>query len=104
MNDSIEYELTNWEPREVWRCQGACGKYRHRRAIKGILPAVCCGVPAKPIDRYQQPTVQQVDEVIASLEPTDPILESALVQMQASALLGPEPVEDSGKGAQKSWY
>jgi hypothetical protein len=56
MMDSIEYEILNWEPREVWKCQGACGKFRHRRALKGILPAVCCGVPARLWDRYQMPT------------------------------------------------
>ena len=55
MQDSIEYEIVNWEPREVWKCQGQCGKFRHRRAVKGILPAVCCGVPAKLMDRYEQP-------------------------------------------------
>ncbi len=55
MADSIEYELVNWEPREVWRCQGACRKFRHRRALPGIRPAVCCGVPAKLFDRYQMP-------------------------------------------------
>jgi predicted metal-binding protein len=54
-NDSIEYEIVNWEKREVWKCQGECKKYRHRRALPGILSAVCCGVPAKLIDRYEQP-------------------------------------------------
>ena len=98
-NDSIEYEILNWEPREVWRCQGACGKYRHRRRIKGILPAVCCGVPAKLIDRYQQPTSFEVNQVIESLEPKDEGIELAMAQMQAAALLGPEPTEDSGEDA-----
>lgn len=65
MVDSIEYEIVNWEPREVWKCQGTCGKYRHRRAVKGILPAVCCGVPAKLIDRYQQPVPFTVSEPLS---------------------------------------
>ena len=98
-NDSIEYEILNWEPREVWRCLGACGKYRHRKNVKGILPAVCCGVPAKLIDRYQQPTSFEVNQVIESLEPKDEGIELAMAQMQAAALLGPEPTEDSGEDA-----
>jgi hypothetical protein len=56
MMDSIEYELVNWEAREVWKCQGKCCRYRHRRAVKGTLTAICCGVEAKLVDRYQQPT------------------------------------------------
>lgn len=66
MVDSIEYELVNWEPREVWKCQGECKKYRHRRALPGILPAVCCGVPAKLVDRYQQPKQFMVSEPLQS--------------------------------------
>lgn len=64
MMDSIEYEMVNWEPREVWKCQGECGRYRHRKSIKGILPAVCCGVPAKWIDRYEQPIPITVSELL----------------------------------------
>jgi predicted metal-binding protein len=103
MNDSIEYELLNWEPREVWRCQGGCGKYRHRRVVKGILPAVCCGVPAKLIDRYQQPTSFEVNQVIESLEskdaPKDEELELAMARMQAASLFFPEPTEGSEEDA-----
>ena len=102
MVDSIEYELVNWSPREVWKCQGACKKYRHRNAVKGILPAVCCGVPAKLIDRYSQPTSFEVNQVIESLEPKgapkDKVLDSAMAQMQAAALLAPQPTENSQKG------
>lgn len=103
MLDFIEYELVNWEPREVWRCQGACGKYRHRATVKGILPAVCCGVPAKLIDRYQQPTSFEVNQVIESLEPKDApkdeVLELAMARMQAASLFFPEPSQKSDKGA-----
>lgn len=106
MVDSIEYELVNWEPREVWKCQGACKKYRHRQAVKGILPAICCGVPAKLIDRYRQPRKFEVDAVIASLEPEKPakdeVLELVMAQMQAASLLFPEPTQKSQKDAEKS--
>jgi hypothetical protein len=98
MLDSIEYELVNWEAREVWRCQGGCGKYRHRNAVKGILPAVCCGVPAKLIDRYQQPTSFEVNQVIESLEPKDEGIELVMAQMQAASLFFPEPSQKSEKG------
>jgi hypothetical protein len=54
MVDSIEYELVNWEAREVWKCS-KCGRYRHRKAVFGIMPALCCSQPATLIDRYQQP-------------------------------------------------
>ena len=64
MVDSIEYELVNWEKREVWKCQGDCKKFRHRRVLKGILPAVCCGVPAKLIDRYEQPRPYVIEQVL----------------------------------------
>ena len=90
MIDSIEYELVNWEPREVWKCQGGCGKYRHRNAVKGILPAVCCGVAAKLIDRYRQPTSFEVNQVIESLEPKDEGIELVMARMQAAALLFPQ--------------
>jgi hypothetical protein len=66
MMDSIEYELVNWERREVWRCQGQCGRYRHRKEVKGILAAVCCGVPAKRIDGYSQPIPITVSERLSS--------------------------------------
>ena len=66
--DSIEYEILNWEPREVWQCQGECKKYRHRRTLKGILPAVCCGVPAKLIDRYEQPIPFTVSEPLPAAD------------------------------------
>ena len=68
MNDSIEYELVNWEAREVWKCQGSCGRWRHRKVVKGILPAVCCGVPAKLIDHYQQPVAFTVSEPLPSAD------------------------------------
>jgi hypothetical protein len=64
--DFIEYELVNWEAREVWKCQGQCGKYRHRREVKGTLTAICCGVPAKLVDRYKQPTPFTVSEPLTS--------------------------------------
>ena len=105
MNDSIEYELMNWEPREVWKCQGGCGKYRHRSAVKGILPAVCCGVPAKLIDRYRQPTSLEVNQVIESLEPNrvqkDEGIELVMAQMQAAALLFPQSTEQLDQSAYK---
>ena len=105
MNDSIEYELVNWEPREVWKCQGACQKFRHRRAVKGILPAVCCGVPAKLIDRYRQPTSLEVNQVIESLEPNrvqkDEGIELVMAQMQAAALLFPQSTEQLDQSAYK---
>ena len=99
MNDSIEYELMNWEPREVWKCQGGCGKYRHRNAVKGILPAVCCGVAAKLIDRYRQPTSFEVNQVIESLEPKDEGIELDMARMQAAALLFPQSSEEPDKDA-----
>lgn len=99
MLDSIEYELVNWEPREVWHCQGGCGKYRHRIAVKGIRPAVCCGVPAKLIDRYQQPTSFEVNQVIESLEPKDEGIELVMAQMQAASLFFPEPSQKPDKDA-----
>lgn len=86
MNDSIEFELVNWEPREVWKCQGQCARYRHRKVVKGIQPAVCCGVPAKLIDRYKQPIA-----ILGASELPDETLESVMAQMQAAALLAPEP-------------
>ena len=99
MFDSIEYELVNWEPREVWKCQGGCGKYRHRNAVKGILPAVCCGVAAKLIDRYRQPTSFEVNQVIESLEPKDEGIELVMARMQAAALLFPQSSEEPDQDA-----
>jgi hypothetical protein len=102
MVDSIEYEILNWQPREVWKCQGACAKYRHRRVVKGILPAVCCGVPAKLIDRYQQPTAFQVEQAIATLDPEpvqDEALELVMARMQAASLFFPEPSQKPEKDA-----
>ena len=99
MFDSIEYELVNWEPREVWKCQGECGKYRHRSAVKGILPAVCCGVAAKLIDRYRQPTSFEVNQVIESLEPKDEGIELVMARMQAAALLFPQSSEEPDQDA-----
>ena len=61
MIDSIEYELTNWQAREVWKC-AACKRYRHRPTVAGILPAVCCGQPAKLVTRYEQPVPFTVSE------------------------------------------
>lgn len=65
MTDSIEYTLTNWEPREVWRCTGACKRFRHRPARPGILPAICCGQPAQLWDRYQQPVEVVIEEQVS---------------------------------------
>jgi predicted metal-binding protein len=62
MEDSIEYELVNWEARECWKCQGECGRYRHRKTIKGAMPAICCGVAAKLITKYEQPVAFTVEQ------------------------------------------
>ena len=63
MADSIEYELANFESRTVWKC-AVNGHYRHRKEIPGAEPALCCGQPAKLIDRYEQPVEVEVwDEV-----------------------------------------
>jgi hypothetical protein len=61
VNDSIEYQILNRQPREVWHCS-VCKRYRHRDAVKGLLPAICCGQPAKLIDRYSQPIPVTVSE------------------------------------------
>jgi hypothetical protein len=68
MKDSIEYEIVEWEPREVWKCSGQCGRFRHRKTVKGILPAQCCGQPAKLIDRYQQPFEVTVSDSLPAAE------------------------------------
>jgi predicted metal-binding protein len=65
--DSIEYELVNWEAREVWKCQN-CGHYRHRPVRPGQLPAICCGQPAKFIDRYEQPFPVRISETFPAPE------------------------------------
>jgi predicted metal-binding protein len=69
MKDSIEYELVEWEPREVWKCTGQCGRFRHRKTVKGILPAVCCGQPARLVDRYEQPALVTISEPLSSSSP-----------------------------------
>lgn len=61
--DSIEYELTNWEAREVWHCK-SCKRYRHRKTVKGLLPALCCGKPAILVTRYEQPIAVVISEPI----------------------------------------
>jgi hypothetical protein len=61
MSDSIEYEIVDWERREVWYCS-VCKRYRHRPVRAGQLPAICCGQPAKPIDQYEQPRTRNVSE------------------------------------------
>lgn len=63
MADSIEYELTHFESRTVWKC-AVNGHYRHRKEAPGSQPAICCGRPAKLVDRYEQPIDVEVwDEV-----------------------------------------
>jgi len=52
--DHIEYELTQFESREIWHCS-VCGRYRHRCRVVGQLDALCCEQRAKLIDRYEQP-------------------------------------------------
>src|SRR4051812_30598245 len=64
MADLISYELMNEEPREVWQCQGECGRYRHRRALPGILSAICCTLPARLLDRYSQPIPVTIEQEI----------------------------------------
>jgi hypothetical protein len=61
--DSVEYEIVNWTPREVWHC-AVCKSYRHRPAAKGLLPAICCGQPAKLITSYSQPKPLQLTEAV----------------------------------------
>lgn len=63
VQDSIEYELVDWEAREVWHCS-VCHRYRHRAVLPGQLPAICCGQPARLWDRYQQPIPITVSEPI----------------------------------------
>ena len=64
MNDSIEYEIVNWEACEVWH-SSICKRYRHRKTVKGQLSAVCCGQPAKLVTHYEQPIPFAVSEPIA---------------------------------------
>jgi hypothetical protein len=61
--DSIEYEIVETESREVWKCS-ECGRFRHRPVIKGARPAICCNVPARLIDRYEQPELVNVSDEI----------------------------------------
>ena len=63
--DSIEYELVNWEAREVWKCS-SCGRYRHRKTVAGILAAQCCGQPAQLVDRYEQPVEITVSQSLSA--------------------------------------
>jgi hypothetical protein len=72
MIDSIEYEIVNWEPRQVWRCQGKCGRFRHRPTIAGALPAVCCNVEAKLITSYSQPVPLQLTEAVNPFPHAEP--------------------------------
>lgn len=68
MPDSIEYELINYEPREVYYC-GVCERFRHRTVRPGILPAICCGQPARLFDRYEQPVRVNIIEPITRRRP-----------------------------------
>lgn len=104
MNDSIEYEIVNWSPREVWKCQ-TCKRYRHRDSVKGLLPAICCGEPAKLVMHYEQPKPFMVSEPIPAEfgKPRDERLELLMAEMQAASLLfpqpTPEPTQDFEQGA-----
>ena len=111
MIDSIEYEIVNWKPREVWHC-AACKRYRHRDFQKGLLPAICCEQPAKLIDIYEQPSPVVISEPVSEFmleswppEPwpvlRDEGLELIMAQMQAAALLFPESTKESDQGAEK---
>jgi hypothetical protein len=71
MTDSIGYELITEIQREVWKCQGACGKFRHRTVRPGILPAICCGVPARLWDRYLYPEIVNIEEPVVSRSATE---------------------------------
>jgi hypothetical protein len=62
--DSIAYALMKEEPRKVWNCLGQCGRFRHRQALPDLLPAVCCGKPARLFDRYSQPIVVEIEDVL----------------------------------------
>jgi hypothetical protein len=64
--DSISYTLMREEPREVWKCTGACGRFRHRTVRPGILPAICCGQPARLWDRYSQPIEIEIEERVTA--------------------------------------
>lgn len=100
--DSIEYELMNEVPREVYHC-GICKRFRHRTVRAGILPAICCGQPARLFDRYSQPEMVNICEPSErTAESADYVLDSVMAQMQAAALLFPEPIQKPGKDAYKS--
>jgi hypothetical protein len=68
LTDSIEYTLRNEEPREVYYC-ATCERFRHRTVRTGLLPAICCGEPARLWDRYSQPIEVIVNEPV-SLPPS----------------------------------
>lgn len=70
--DSVSYTLIREEPREVWKCTGRCGKFRHRAARAGILPAICCGEPAQFWDRYRQPVEIEIEEHITASDAQPP--------------------------------
>lgn len=63
--DSIEYQMVNYAPHELYYC-AHCGRYRHRKVLKGQLPAVCCEYRAKLVDTYQQPTVIVIVQPVAA--------------------------------------
>ena len=71
MTAVLEYTLVRETPRTVWRCDG-CKRYRHRDeelsssvdGMKHLLPAICCGKPARLVDRYSQPQEIVVEETI----------------------------------------
>lgn len=107
MVDSIEYEIVNWKRREVWHCS-VCKRYRHRDAAKELLPAICCGRPAKLIDIYEQPSPLVISEPVSETWPPKPLparrdegLELIMAQMQAAALLFPESTKESDQGVEK---
>ena len=63
MTAVLEYTLVRETPRTVWRCDG-CKRYRHRDEVADLLPAICCGKPARLVDRYSQPQEIVVEETI----------------------------------------
>lgn len=65
MEDSIEYELMNFIPRELYHCPN-CRRYRHRTVRPGILPAICCGHVLEVFDRYEQPVRVNIREPITA--------------------------------------
>jgi hypothetical protein len=61
--DTVGYELLNYAPHELYHCS-TCRCYRHRRVVKGQRPAICCGKPAKLLDKYSQPTLIIVEQAV----------------------------------------